>query len=48
MKKVRLSCEEGEKEIYQERLTHAAPPEMLAFSADVSGADDITIHVREV
>ncbi len=48
MKKVRLSCEEGEKEIYQERLTHAVPPEMLAFSADISGADDITIHVREV
>lgn len=46
--KVQLLCEEGENIIAKKRETHAAPPEMMAFSAKTFGNADIQVSVKEV
>ncbi|MGI6151020.1 MAG: NAD(P)/FAD-dependent oxidoreductase [Christensenellales bacterium] len=46
--KVQLLCEEGERIIAKKRETHAAPPEMMAFSAQAEGKADILVSVKEV
>ncbi len=48
MTRVLLTCEEGGRVIAEKRETHAAPPEMMAFSAQAEGTADILVSVKEV
>lgn len=48
MTRVLLTCEEGGRAIAEKRETHAAPPEMMAFSAQAEGTADILVSVKEV